>query len=140
MICYFILSMIRIYISYVNSIGKFRGRKCSFLQFDPLAMNKKLTTKRKKWHLIFWLLMVLASVLLIIWSPNGLLHLRQLHLEHQELIQKNHTLEKENHLLYEEINQLRSDPAAIEHLARQELGLVKDDELIFQFVSPPSEK
>jgi cell division protein FtsB len=103
-------------------------------------MNKKLTAKSGKWHLILWPLMVLGSVLLIIWSPNGLLHLRQLHLEHQELIQKNNILEKENHLLYEEIGLLRNDPAAIEHLARQELGLVKDGELIFQFVSPPSEK
>ena len=102
-------------------------------------MNKKLSAKSGKWHLILWPLMVLTSVLLIIWSPNGLLHLRQLHLEHQELIQKNDMLEKENHLLYEEIGQLRSNPAAIEHLARQELGLVKEGELIFQFVSPPSE-
>ena len=103
-------------------------------------MNKKLTAKNGKWHLVLWPLLVLGSVLLIIWSPNGLLHLRQLHLEHQELIQKNHILEKESHLLYEEIGQFRNDPAAIEHLARQELGLVKDGELIFQFVSPPSEK
>ena len=103
-------------------------------------MNEKLTTKNRKWHLVLWPLMVLGSVLLLIWSPNGLLHLRQSHLEHQELIQKNHILEKENHLLYDEIDQLRNDPAAIEHLARQELGLVKDGELIFQFVSPPSEE
>lgn len=103
-------------------------------------MNKKLTAKNGKWHLVLWPLMVLGSVLLIIWSPNGLLHLRQLHLEHQELIQKNNILEKENHLLYEEIGKLRNDPAAMEHLARQELGLVKEGELIFQFVSPPPEK
>ncbi|MEE9505257.1 MAG: hypothetical protein V3V90_08995, partial [Thermodesulfobacteriota bacterium] len=69
-------------------------------------MNKKLTKKKRKWYLLLWPLLVLASVLVIIWSPNGLLHLRQLHLEHQELIQKNHILEKESHLLYEEIGQL----------------------------------
>jgi cell division protein FtsB len=103
-------------------------------------MNKKLIAKNGKWHLVLWPLMMLGSVLLLIWSSNGLLYLRQIHLEHQELIQKNHILEKENHLLYEEIGQLRNDPAAIEHLARQELGLVKDGELIFQFVSPPSEE
>ena len=87
-----------------------------------------------------WPFLLLASVLLIIWSPNGLLHLRQLHLEHQELLQKNHILEKENHQLYEEISRLRNDPAAIEDLARQELGLVKEGELIFQFVAPPPQK
>jgi cell division protein FtsB len=99
-------------------------------------MNKKLTVKNGKWHLVLWPLMVLGSVLLIIWSPNGLLHLRQLHLEHQDLIQKNHILEKENHLLYEEIGLLRNDPAAIEHLARQELGLVKFPAVNFWVMLP----
>lgn len=132
--------MIRIYVSNVNSIAKFRERNCSFSGHDQSTMNKRLTAKSGKWHLVLWPLMILVSILLIIWSPNGLLQLRQLHLEHQELIQKNHTLERENHLLYEEIAQLRNDPSAIEHLARQELGLVKEGELIFQFVSPPPEK
>ena len=65
-----------------------------------------------------------------------MLQLRQLHVEHQELVEKNHILEKENHHLYEEISRLQDDPAAIESLARQELGLVKEGELIFQFVKP----
>jgi len=73
------------------------------------------------------------------WSPNGLLHLRQLHAEHQELLQDNHSLEKENHRLYEEISRLQKDPDAIESLARQELGLVRENELIFQFVKPQEE-
>ena len=103
-------------------------------------MNKKLSKKKRKWYLLLWPVLVLISVLVIIWSPNGLLHLRQLHVEYQTLIHNNLVLEKENHRLYEEIGRLRNDPATIEHLARQELGLVKDGELIFQFVSPSSEK
>lgn len=99
-------------------------------------MNRKLTPPKKKWYLLMWPILVFASVLLIIWSPNGLLHLRQLDLEHQELIQKNRILEQENHQLYEEISRLQNDPHAIENLARQELGLVKEGELIFQFVTP----
>ena len=87
-----------------------------------------------------WPFLLLTSLLLIIWSPNGLLHLRQLHSEHQELLQKNHILEKENHHLYEQISRLRNDPAAIEDLARQELGLVKEGELIFHFVPPPPQE
>ena len=78
----------------------------------------------------------MASVLLIIWSPNGLLHLRQLRVEHQDLLQKNYILEKENQHLYEEISRLQKDPDAIESLARQELGLVREGELIFHFVKP----
>jgi len=99
-------------------------------------MNKKLTAANKKWDLLLWPFLILVSVLFIIWAPNGVLHLSQLDSEHQELIQKNTLLEKENYLLYEEISRLRHDPSAIEHLARQELGLVKEGELIFQFVQP----
>jgi len=97
-------------------------------------MNRKIPPAKKRWYLLLWPLLLLTSVLLIIWSPNGLLHLRQLNLEYQDLSQKNLFLEKENHRLYQEINRFRDDPTAIEHLARQELGLVKEGELIFQFV------
>ena len=67
-----------------------------------------------------------------------MLHLRQMYVEHQQLTAKNLILEKENHQLYQEIIQLRNDPIAIERLARQELGLVKEGELIFQFLPPVS--
>jgi cell division protein FtsB len=100
----------------------------------PKAMNRKILPAKKKWYLLVWPLLLLISVLLIIWSPNGLLHLRQLNIEHQDLSRKNLMLEQENHRLYQEINRLRDDPTAIENLARQELGLAKEGELIFQFV------
>jgi cell division protein FtsB len=103
-------------------------------------MNRKLKPPKKKWYFLIWPFLLLSSLLLIIWSPNGLLHLRQLHSEHQELLEKNTTLEKQNHHLYEEINRLQEDLAAIESLARQELGLVKEGELIFHFVEPQSHK
>lgn len=102
-------------------------------------MNRKLKPPKNKWYFLIWPFLLLASLLLIIWSPNGLLHLRQLHVEHQELVKKNHILEKQNHYLYEEISRLQDDPAAIESLAREELGLVKEGELIFQFVNPQPE-
>ena len=99
-------------------------------------MNRKLKPPQNRWYFLIWPFLVLASVLLIVWSPTGLLHLRQLHVEHQQLLQKNDILEKENHHLYEEINRLQKDPDAIEGLARQELGLVREGELIFHFVKP----
>ena len=103
-------------------------------------MNRKLKPPKNRWYFLIWPFLVLASVLLIIWSPNGLLHLRQLNVEHQELLQENHILDKENQHLYEEISRLQKDPDAIEGLARQELGLVREGELIFHFVKPQPEK
>ena len=101
-------------------------------------MNRRLPATKGTWYLILLPFLVLTSVLLIIWSSNGLLHLRQLHLEYKELTTRNDILEKENHQLYQDISLLRNDLTAIERLARQELGLVKEGELIFQFV-PPAE-
>lgn len=99
-------------------------------------MNRRLPTTKMPWYLILWPLLLLTSVLLIIWSPNGLLHLRQLKLEHQELTARNLILERENQQIYQEISLLRNDPTTIERLARQKLGLVKEGELVFQFVHP----
>ena len=99
-------------------------------------MNRRFSAAKRQLSLILWSVLVLASVLLIVWSPNGLLHLRQLHLEHQELTQRNLVLEKENYQLYQEIILLHNDTITIERLARQELGLVKEGELVFQFVHP----
>jgi cell division protein FtsB len=103
-------------------------------------MNRKLKSSKNKWYFLIWPFLLLGSLLLIIWTPNGLLHLRQLQVEHQELLRNNHILEKENEHLYEEISRLQEDPDAIESLARQELGLVKDGELIFHFVKPQPEE
>jgi cell division protein FtsB len=103
-------------------------------------MNRKLKPPKNRWYFLIWPFLVLTSVLLIIWSPNGLLHLRQLNVEHQELLQENYILDKENQHLYEEISRLQKDPDAIESLARQELGLVREGELIFHFVKPEPEE
>jgi cell division protein FtsB len=99
-------------------------------------MNRRFPAAKIPWYLILLPPLVLTSLLLIIWSPNGLLHLRQLQVEHQDLTARNLMLEKQKHQLYEEISLLRNNPVAIERLARQELGLIKEDELVFQFVPP----
>ena len=99
-------------------------------------MNKKLSPTRNRLCLLLWSLLALVSLVVIVWSPRGFLHLRQLHLEYRELTRKNQVLERENHRLYGEIDRLLNDPTALERLAREELGLVKEGELVFQFVPP----
>ncbi|MBW1982074.1 MAG: septum formation initiator family protein [Deltaproteobacteria bacterium] len=95
--------------------------------------NRKIS-RGKQYVLIFAaLLLPLSSFLLITFNAQGLLHLRHLQQEYQELVQKNKALENDNQQLYQQITRLRTDPAALEHLARQELGLVKKDELIIYF-------
>jgi cell division protein FtsB len=85
-------------------------------------------------------MLLLGTVLLITFSPRGLLHLRDLHQEYQRLIHRNQSIEQENRRLYQEITRLNSDLASVEHLARQELGLVREDEIIIYFAPPEGTK
>ena len=99
-------------------------------------MKRRSPAAKIAWYLVLLSPLVLTSLLLIIWSPNGLLHLRQLQVEYQDLSARNLMLEKQNHQIYQEISLLLNNPIAIERLARQELGLIKEDELVLQFLPP----
>ena len=54
------------------------------------------------------------------------------HLQHVE--SRIQALEVENERLREQVTGLRSDPYQIEKLAREDLGLVRPDEIIFEIV------
>jgi cell division protein FtsB len=86
--------------------------------------------------IIFCLSLLAGTAAILVLNPHGLSQWRGLHREYQELMRKNQTLEQENRLIFQEITKLRTDPKAVEHLAREELGLVRDDELIIYFVPP----
>ena len=104
------------------------------------VMSKSLQKSKRHWITFSCLVILLGTSLIIIWSPRGLLHLRDLHQEYHELIEKNQTIQENNHRLYQEITRLRKDPDSIEHLARKELGLVREDELIIYFTPPDQNK
>jgi len=95
----------------------------------------------KRLGLILSCLSLLAgTAVLLALNPRGLFQWRELHREYQELMRKNQVLDQDNRLLYQEITRLRNDPKVIEHLAREELGLVREDELIIYFAPPEEHK
>jgi cell division protein FtsB len=51
--------------------------------------------------------------------------------QHQELVVSIERLRSENARLRDDARRLRSDPATIEALARQELGLIRPGEMLF---------
>jgi cell division protein FtsB len=53
--------------------------------------------------------------------------------------QRIRTLEVENERLRAQVSGLRSDPYQVEKLAREDLGLARPDELIFEIVDKPAE-
>jgi cell division protein FtsB len=90
--------------------------------------------------ILFCLSLFAGTAILLTLNPGGLFQWRELHREYYELMRKNQTLEQDNRLLYQEITRLRNDPKVIEHLAREELGLVREDELIIYFAPPEDHK
>lgn len=86
------------------------------------------------WMLPFGLLLVsIVSVPLGILDEQGLPRYRALRAERAEVERTNDRLRREVHLLEREVQALRSDPNAIEQIARDELGMIRDDEMLFQF-------
>ena len=75
-------------------------------------------------------------MLLIVFGDNGLVELHRLRAREQSMALQNETLARENVSLYRTIGRLNSDPAFIESVARNELGMIGKDDVIV--ISPGS--
>lgn len=73
-----------------------------------------------------------SLLLFIIFGDNGVVDLHMLKMKRDSLIKRNAELSQENLSLYREIERLRNDPKYVENVARQELGLIGKDEVIFK--------
>lgn len=80
---------------------------------------------------------VVAAVVLIL-GPEGLPRLETLRGELAYVKRSNGSLHREIEHLRWEIRALRTDPSEIERVARDELGMLRPDEMIFQFDEPAS--
>jgi len=66
-------------------------------------------------------------------GERGFIHLYRMDRERQAYLERIDNLERENRELLDEIQRLRSDREYVENLGRRDLGLVKDDELMYRF-------
>lgn len=71
----------------------------------------------------------------LIFAPEGLPRLQSLEKELADVEQENDALRRQIEDTRGRVNRLRDDPAAVEQIARDELGLVRQTEVVFQF--PP---
>jgi len=96
-------------------------------------MNKK--------HLLLLILIPLLILgILTFFGEKGILHLLRLQNELVRIKEKNMKLEGENQKLREEVKRLQTDKRYIEEIARRELGMVKEGEIIYQFDTPSAGK
>ncbi len=79
------------------------------------------------------LVLALVGAPVLIFSPEGLPRLRGLEKELSGVNEENRQLEREIDDLRGEVTRMRDDPAAVERIARNDLGLVRQSEIVFQF-------
>lgn len=89
---------------------------------------------KKKLLRYLWGTGLLSAVLLIagLGVYQGVENIRQAEAQLMDVQQANHAMDKENRALYRTIQNLRQDRAAIERLCRNELGLVRNNEVIYK--------
>ena len=92
-----------------------------------------MNTKKKIFYSVAALFFIFFF-LIIIFGENGYIDLRYLNAEHRVLLEKNKDIESENQRLSRSVQRLKeNDPAYIENVAKQELGMIGEDEVIFKF-------
>jgi cell division protein FtsB len=89
------------------------------------------TSRRRR--VVQYLLVFVGCVLVVdaLVGEKGLLAMMRARAEYRALEQALHTTRAENARLREEARRLREDPAAIEEIARRELGLLRPGEKLF---------
>jgi cell division protein FtsB len=110
------------------------GRRTAQVARDGVGRLRQLLRRRG-------LSLLAAGVLLLLvhdlFGEHGLLAVRRSQKEAERLEQEITALNEENQRLSGEIEALKSDPATIERIARDEMGLAKPGEFIFTLPPKP---
>ena len=93
----------------------------------------KLSQRTINCGLVLVLVLMLSFLAFGEW---GLLHYWRLSEERRSLEERSQALQRDNELLREKIYRLRKDDRYLEKVAREELGLARDGEIIYLF--PPA--
>ena len=69
----------------------------------------------------------------IVFADKGLLDLNRLKKQKANAIVETAKIENENKVLFRKIERIKNDPEYIESIAREELGMIGKDEMIYKF-------
>lgn len=90
----------------------------------------------KKSYFAYILILSSVAVLLLAWvsfGRHGLIDLYKMQKEKEEYLATIRDLKEKNQLLTAEIRRLREDKEYLESVARKELDLIKENEIIYRF-------
>ena len=97
--------------------------------FRPPDRDRPSLFRHLRFAVIFLLALIVASVM----GNRSLLRIYQMYRDRAALEREIDQLTVTNAALAEEVRTLRTDPARVEAIAREELGLVKPGELVYEF-------
>jgi cell division protein FtsB len=83
------------------------------------------------------LLALFALLVHDVFGPHGFIAMRRTQKEIDEVREQIGQMNSQNKALADEVNSLKSDPKAIERIAREEMGLARPGELIFKLPDSP---
>lgn len=89
--------------------------------------------KAHKWSLAALIALIALLGRIEILGSSGYLALRHKQQEYDREVQRLHRLQSQNQHLHHNITELKSDPAAIERIAREQLHLTKPGEVVFTY-------
>jgi len=98
-----------------------------------LPFPRRLTNLLERSLPIGILALALVGVPVLIFQPEGLPRMRALEKELADVDGENAELRRDVGRLRVEVKELRDDPAAVERIACDQLGLVRKSEIVFQF-------
>jgi cell division protein FtsB len=121
----------------MRSLGMFRRAKApkNGPKNERLGRHRVLLLERVLPILLLAVALVGAPVL--IFSSEGMPRVEALEKELDTVERENAELRRDIDIMRRRVERLRDDPAAVERLARDELGLIRASEVVFQF---PKEK
>jgi len=99
-------------------------------------VHPRLTLFTQRILPIAMLILALVSVPILILEPEGLPRLKSLERELADVNAESEELKRDIAKLRVEVRELRDNPAAVERIARDQLGLVRKSEVVFQFGKP----
>jgi cell division protein FtsB len=105
---------------------------------DPQNVQLNAPAKRPRIQRIVYAalaLMVAALAIDGVFGAHGMIATYRLKLKVEKAQQHANNLQEENKVFADQVRKLKTQPSAIEHVARERMGLVKPGELVFKL--PP---
>ena len=97
------------------------------------AMLANLSENDRKKVLLYSVLIVAMVTVWSVFGPYGALKYYGVTKELNEILAQNEQLREANTALRQEINKLKKDPVYLEEVARRQFGLIKKNEVIYEF-------